>query len=111
MIGHDALDAQPQDWVALAHEWRSLQLSLLESGMRRVTTQQKPLPAEGEALILIGAGCGSVLVRALAQRCGCGYLGFDELVDSTPALRSWVHVCAPAVALAFLRDQSRRVAS
>jgi hypothetical protein len=57
-------------------------------------------------MLLIGAGCGSFLVRALAQETKRPYLGFDALVDAPPLLRGWANVCAPAVAVALLRAQA-----
>lgn len=59
-------------------------------------------------LPLVGAGCGSFLVRALAQATQRAYLSFDTLVDAPPDLRGWANVCAPAVAVAILREQACR---
>jgi len=108
MIGHDAQDASLEEWTSLAREWKRLQLSLLESGLQGV--QQAGLSAPGRSMPLIGAGCGNFLVRALARANGRAYLDFAELVDAPESLREWVNVCAPAVAVALLREQARRTA-
>jgi len=99
MIGHDAHDASLDDWIGFAREWRSRQLTQLQSELERVEMQHRPMP-------LVGAGCGSFLVRALAQATKRAYVGFDALVDAPPALRDWANVCAPAVAVAILREQA-----
>ena len=93
MIGHDSADAPRDDWIAFAHRWRSLQIDLLEAGLRRVS----PEPA-----MLVGAGCGGFLVRDLAQRLQRRHVAFADLAGAPPALRGWANVCAPAVAVAML---------
>lgn len=93
MIGHDSGDALPGDWIAFAHRWRSLQIDLLEAGLRRVSQDQATL---------VGAGCGGFLARALAQRLQRRHIAFADLVGAPPALREWAGVCAPAVAVAML---------
>ena len=103
MIGHDARDASPEDWQAFACEWRRHQVALLQVELQRVESRS---PAARTAA-LIGAGCGHFLVRALAQRLGRSYIGFDELIDAPAGLRDWACVCAPAVAVAVLRDRAR----
>jgi len=112
MIGHDAQDASVEDWTTFAREWRRLQISLLESGMEAVERKGSPSPLattlSGGTMTLIGAGCGSFLVRALARTTGRAYIDFDELVDAPDSLREWVNVCAPAVAVALLREQACR---
>jgi uncharacterized hydantoinase/oxoprolinase family protein len=76
MIGHDAQDASLDDWRGFAREWRRRQLSLLQSELERVEMQHwlrqdEGLPRgaprrAGGPMALVGAGCGSFLVRALA---------------------------------------------
>jgi probable H4MPT-linked C1 transfer pathway protein len=121
MIGHDAADAGLQDWQRFAHEWRARQLAILEAELQRVEAAapqrrqppQPPQPPQSpqarqpthRPATLVGAGCGSFLVRALAQTMQRDYIAFHELIDAPAELRRWADVCAPAVAVAFLLEQ------
>ena len=103
MIGHDAADAGVDEWIGFAKAWRLRQLELLAAELLRV--ESGVLESRGPSARLIGAGCGSFLVRALAQRLGREHVSFDDLVDAPATLRGWAGVCAPAVAVAMLRAQ------
>ena len=103
MIGHDARDASLHEWTALARQWRSHQLGLLQGELQRVEAGLSPAPS---VATLVGAGCGSFLVRALAQSLRRRYVAFEALIDAPPALQGWACVCAPAVAVAMLREQA-----
>jgi hypothetical protein len=98
MIGHDADAARLEDWQCFARQWRSLQLDLLGSELRRVAGDRSPL--------LVAAGCGSFLVTALAQRLHCRQVAFATLAGAPSALRDWTDVCAPAVAVALLASDA-----
>jgi probable H4MPT-linked C1 transfer pathway protein len=106
MIGHDAGDAAIEDWRAFARVWRQRQLSLLQAELERVESLHRLPTAPELELPLVGAGCGSFLVQALAQHLQRSYIAFHELVPSPPELRPWVNVCAPAVAVALLHEQA-----
>jgi probable H4MPT-linked C1 transfer pathway protein len=115
MIGHDAADAGLEDWQRFAQEWRSRQLAILQAELRRVEEQpphplqppHSPAPTDPPLAppMLVGAGCGSFLVRALAQRMRRDYVAFHELIDAPAPLQRWVDVCAPAVAVALLLER------
>jgi probable H4MPT-linked C1 transfer pathway protein len=114
MIGLDARDAQPDDWLAFAHSWRSRQVDELAGQLRRV------IAAHGlsERAVALSAGCGDflltdVLARADApgtrQRYGrdVARIAADALPGADAAAR-WAQVCAPAVAVAALFDNELR---
>jgi hypothetical protein len=117
MIGHDAQEGSLDDWKRFAREWRRRQLSLLQSELERVEMQHwlrqdEGLPRgaprrAGGPMALVGAGCGSFLVRALAQATQRLHLSFDSVVAAPPHLQDGTSVCAPAVAVAMLYDRDR----
>jgi probable H4MPT-linked C1 transfer pathway protein len=100
MVGRDAREARPEQWLALAQAWREAQLQEIGGQLARVI--------EGAGLDagapLIGAGCGAFLAEALAKRAGRPYRRFaDGLIEPTDAvLARWADVCSPAVAVALL---------
>jgi uncharacterized hydantoinase/oxoprolinase family protein len=112
MIGHDAGDAALEDWQAFARQWRRHQLERLQAELQRVESAparacaRSPIGPAAGSMPLVGAGCGSFLVRALAQSLQRDYIAFDALIDAPPALRGWAGVCAPAVAVAVLHHQA-----
>ena len=114
MIGLDARDAAPDDWLAFAHTWRAKQVDELAGQLRRV------IDAHGldDGAVALGAGCGDflvsdVLARAEApqsrQRYGrdVARIAADALPGAEAASR-WAQVCAPAVAVAALFDREQR---
>ena len=114
MIGLDARDAAPDDWLAFAHTWRAKQVDELASQLRRVIADN----GLSKAAVALGAGCGDFLVTDLLARAGapqsCRRYGRDVAriaVDAQPnaeaAARS-AQVCAPAVAVAALFDSEQR---
>jgi len=102
MIGHDAADASTAEWTAFSGQWRRRQLQLLQAELLRVASSQPPA-GRGP---LVGAGCGSFLAQELAHSLQREYIAFHALVDAPAELRGWVDVCAPAVAVAVLREQA-----
>jgi len=114
MIGLDAREAAPDEWLAFAHAWRAKQIDELAGQLRRV------IAAHGlsDATVALSAGCGDFLVddvcaRAGAPRTGLRY-GRDVARVAADALPSgevvarWAQVCAPAVAVAALLDSEQR---
>ena len=119
MIGLDARDAAPDDWLAFAHTWRAKQVDELAGQLRRV------IDAHGlsDAAVALGAGCGEFLVtdmlaRAEAPQSHRRY-GRDVARIAADALQGgaearseattrWAQVCAPAVAVAALFDSEQR---
>jgi probable H4MPT-linked C1 transfer pathway protein len=114
MIGLDARDATPDEWLAFAHTWRARQVDELASQLRRV------IAAHGlsDRAVALGAGCGDFLVTDLLARAGAaqprGRYGRDVAriaADALPGVEAaarWAQVCAPAVAVAALFDSEQR---
>ena len=108
MIGLDAREATPDDWLAFAHTWRSRQVDELAGQLRRVVAAHG-LSAKAVAL---SAGCGDFLVADIVAQAGppreqlrygraVAPLAADALPSGDDAAR-WAQVCAPAVAVAAL---------
>ena len=114
MIGLDARDATPDDWLAFAHAWRTKQLGELAGQLRRVVAAHRL----SERALALSAGCGDFLVADLIARAGtpqaCQRYGRDVAciaVDAQPSAEAaarWAQVCAPAVAVAALFDSEQR---
>ena len=101
MIGRDADEAGPGEWLALAQRWRQAQLREIGGQLARVCAAAG-LPASAP---VIGAGCGAFLAARLAQRAGRPFLRYAQVALPVPAdaaLASWADVCAPAVSVALL---------
>jgi probable H4MPT-linked C1 transfer pathway protein len=102
MIGMDARDAAPQEWLQLARAWRTRQLSAIAGQLERVRADSGAPPAR----LLVSAGCGDFLVAELGAlfdlpaRRFAGAVLPTEGADTT--LARAVQVCAPAVAVALL---------
>jgi len=114
MIGLDARDAAPDEWLAFAHAWRARQVDELAGQLRRV------IAAHGlsEDAVALGAGCGDFLVADLLARADAPQArqryGRDvariaaDALPSVEAAARWAQVCAPAVAVAALLDSEQR---
>lgn len=105
MIGLDARDATPADWLQMAHAWRAAQVAELGSQLRRVVA----LHGLGDEAMVVSAGCGDFLVpdvmaaastpEAPLQRC-VRYAG--HVAGASAEVAGWAQVCAPCVAVAAL---------
>jgi (4-(4-[2-(gamma-L-glutamylamino)ethyl]phenoxymethyl)furan-2-yl)methanamine synthase len=102
MIGLDARDGSPDDWLAFARGWRRHQLRALRGEVERV----KQLHGLADDTPLISAGCGDFLVRELGHDVR-GYANTVARISSqAPAHTTrWTQVCAPSVAVATLWSQ------
>ena len=102
MVGRDAGEASPSDWLALARWWRQAQLAELEAQLLRVCADARLAPTAP----VIGAGCGAFLAAELALRSGRPFHRYAEVAlpaaGRTSALDAWADVCAPAVSVALL---------
>jgi probable H4MPT-linked C1 transfer pathway protein len=103
MIGRDAGDASPAQWLALARFWREQQIEQTAAQLARVV-RAHAVPPDAP---LVATGCGAFLVADLARRCGRPLRRFaedtvPEAPDAPPALSAWLSVCAPAAAVALL---------
>ena len=109
MVGMDAREASPQEWLVFARAWRGHQIVEIESQLCRVASQAA-VPA-GAALI--SAGCGGFLVEELAARLNRPCLSFAKDVATLDPgggaeVAHWAQVCAPSVAAATLFDEEHR---
>jgi len=114
MIGLDARDAVPDDWLAFAHTWRDKQVDELAGQLRRVIA----VHGLSDAAVAVSAGCGDFLVADLLARAGsprsCQRYGHElariaeDAQPSAEAAARWAQVCAPAVAVAALLDSEQR---
>lgn len=65
MLGLDAFEAEPQDWLALAQAFRERQLRDLADALQRVLALHG---LAGRPLQVLAAGCGAFLVPPLLDR-------------------------------------------
>jgi probable H4MPT-linked C1 transfer pathway protein len=108
LIGLDGRDADADEWLALARDWRARQCHELRSQVARVAAAH----GLGPAAIVIGAGCGSFLVPELVPP-GWHCLDYGRDVASiapgaAPNVAAWARVGAPAVAVASLYEREQR---
>jgi probable H4MPT-linked C1 transfer pathway protein len=97
MVGAD-LGAGVEGWLGLAEWLASAQLRRIEDAVRLVRSRET-LPTGAP---IIGAGCGRLLARDLAQGLGRPYLDLAELIQVEPEAAAMAATCAPAVAVALL---------
>lgn len=103
MVGHDASDADPAAWRALAAWFAEAQLRLIADGAHLVLSRAG---LAGDAPV-IGAGVGRHVVARLATRLARPYRDFADLPIAAASARDWLGHCAPAVAVALLAHQAR----
>jgi probable H4MPT-linked C1 transfer pathway protein len=103
MLGRDASEAELAEWITLARYFADCQLAEIEHTARGLA-ERDVLPPSAP---VIGAGCGRFIAKQLAERLGCPYLDFADLIDAAPEAREMAARCAPAVAVALLaaRDE------
>jgi (4-(4-[2-(gamma-L-glutamylamino)ethyl]phenoxymethyl)furan-2-yl)methanamine synthase len=115
MIGLDAREAPPEEWLAFARAWRAAQVGELAGQTRRVIDAY----ALGPGAQVVSAGCGDFLVGdVLAQATGSAHpvvaygSGVARVAAHASAGRStvqaWAQVCAPCVAVAALFERDAR---
>jgi probable H4MPT-linked C1 transfer pathway protein len=115
MIGLDAREAGPDDWLAFARTWRARQVDELAGQLRRVADTHR-LSASA---VVVSAGCGDFLVADVLERAGLPHARLlrygDDIariaVDAPSGrdtLADWAQVCAPSVAVAALLDRGLR---
>ena len=93
MVGHDVEDKQLQAWKNLANTCRTLQLNQIKAA---VLKHLKP------GVLMIGAGAGSFLVKALADDLGHEFKHVWEPISMLRAEHADLEVCFPAYAVAYL---------
>ncbi|MGH6793285.1 MAG: hydantoinase/oxoprolinase family protein [Methyloceanibacter sp.] len=100
MLGRDASEADLPAWVEVARYFAACQLAQIEAAARELIAREK-LDATAP---VIGGGCGRFLAKRLAERLGRPYRDFAETIACTPEARDMAARCAPAVAVALLRE-------
>lgn len=98
MVGHDSADRPNADWRKLAAWLAEAQLRLITDGAMQVLSRIHL----SERAPMIGAGVGRHLAMRLANRVGCNFIGFADLIEAGGAARDWSSYCAPAVSVALL---------
>jgi probable H4MPT-linked C1 transfer pathway protein len=106
MIGLDARDGSPQEWLDFALAWRDCQVQEMGGQLQQVLT----LHGLGRDTRVVSAGCGDFLVAELATQAGLGPgLAYGAQLAALPPGRSdlaaWAQVCAPCIAVASLLHQ------
>jgi probable H4MPT-linked C1 transfer pathway protein len=102
MLGADAVDAPPDDWLPVVAQFREAQLRTLHDAVAQVLSRAMLPPAAP----VIGAGAGHFLARALAVRLQRPYHDFAELIPVSENASRLARVCAPAAAVALLADRA-----
>ncbi len=97
-IGLDAKDASPWALALLARYFAEAQLRMLTDGAHLVLSHVD----FGTEAPIIGAGVGRFVVKRLAERLGCAYVDFSDLIEAVPEMRHKAGDCAPASAVALL---------
>ena len=102
MLGRDAADGETDDWAGAATHFASCQLRQIVAAAIGLIAREG---LSGEAPI-IGAGCGRFLARRLAAESSRPYLDFAGCIEVDDTLRDLAACCAPAVAVAVLRERN-----
>jgi probable H4MPT-linked C1 transfer pathway protein len=100
MLGRDASEAEDADWIALARYFADCQLREIEAAARTLAEREELSPDAP----IVGAGCGRFLSKRLAERLDRPYRDFADLIECGPEAHETAARCAPAVAVALLRQ-------
>lgn len=102
MIGRDVEDAALTDWVALAHTFKTIQLTRLSNAAQQHISRFEA----ASDVVVLGAGAGSFLAAEIAAACNLAYHDSADLLQKLSKidgnLAHWANVCLPAYAVAFL---------
>jgi (4-(4-[2-(gamma-L-glutamylamino)ethyl]phenoxymethyl)furan-2-yl)methanamine synthase len=98
MLGTDASDADDETWTSVAWWFAEAQIRAIFDAASLVLSAGA-LPS---VTTIVAAGIGGAVVEEIARRLHCACIGFDELFDVAPEVRTAARQCAPAVALALL---------
>lgn len=97
-IGLDAKDTSPWALTLLARYFAETQLRMIGDGAHLVLSHAD----FGTEAPIIGAGVGRFVVKRLAERLGCAFVDFSDLIEAVPEMRHKAGDCAPASAVALL---------
>ncbi len=103
LVGHDAEDATPAQWDALARFFARAQVRRIEDQAALLDSRDALDPAAS----IVGAGVGRHIVAGWARDAGRCFRDFEDFVAATPKTRSSASDCAPACAVALLASDSR----
>jgi probable H4MPT-linked C1 transfer pathway protein len=98
MIGRDVESASVDEWKNLAQQFADKQLQQLITACER----QLARGLLSASAPIIGAGCGSFLVRKLAQKFQRPYEDFSHVANKNIEYNQIVNTCAPAYSVAAL---------
>ncbi|MCG3201769.1 MAG: hypothetical protein NFCOHLIN_01639 [Gammaproteobacteria bacterium] len=98
MLGRDAAEASAAEWRQIARHVATEQLQQIRAALERVLSRRR----SGDAVTVVGAGCGRFIARELARRLQCPYAELATLVRVPVRWREMASVCAPALAVARL---------
>ncbi len=97
-IGLDAKDTNPWALTLLARYFAEAQLRMITDGAHLVLSHADL----GTEAPIVGAGVGRFVVKRLAERLGCAFVDFSDLIEAVPEMRHKAGDCAPASAVALL---------
>jgi (4-(4-[2-(gamma-L-glutamylamino)ethyl]phenoxymethyl)furan-2-yl)methanamine synthase len=98
MLGADASAGDDENWTSVARWFAEAQLRTICDAASLVLSAGT-LPS---TTTIVAAGIGRAVVDEIARRLGCACIGFDEVCEVMPEVRTAACRCAPAVALAAL---------
>jgi (4-(4-[2-(gamma-L-glutamylamino)ethyl]phenoxymethyl)furan-2-yl)methanamine synthase len=96
MIGRDAADLDPAEWLDIARWFSEQQLRMMHDAAFRVAGR---LPAHAP---VVGAGTGRWQIRRLAARLERDFIDFADIIPAADAARGEASSAAPAAAVALL---------
>jgi probable H4MPT-linked C1 transfer pathway protein len=96
MVGRDAADLTPAEWLDVARWFSEQQLRLVHDAAFRVAGK-----LAGDAPIM-AAGAGRWQIRRLAERMGRRFIDFADIIPAEDTVRSEASSAAPAAAVALL---------
>ena len=118
MIGLDARDGSPAEWLAFAAAWRACQVRELAGQLQRVLA----LHGLSHDAVIVSAGCGDFLVADVVAQAHADTFagrpataaipygtGIARIAHTAPlGTAAWAQVCAPCVAVATLLREEQR---
>lgn len=99
MLGCDLRDAPLESWRQVAQHLAVAQQGGIRREMERVLSEYHAASAPS----VVGAGAGCFIARLLAHQLGLAYFDYASLMGAPRVWRGKVNLCAPAVALAWMR--------
>jgi (4-(4-[2-(gamma-L-glutamylamino)ethyl]phenoxymethyl)furan-2-yl)methanamine synthase len=101
MVGRDAADLEPGEWLTVARWFSEQQLRTVHDAAFRVAGN---LAADAS---VVGAGTGHPQIRRLAERLDRRFIDFADLIPADDAARGEASSAAPASAVALMATSTR----